>query len=143
MKSFFIVFAVVALLSLTGCSNKVALTGKVTYSDDGGPLDVGTVCFATDTYVARGTLRPDGTYRVGSISERDGLPPGTYQVYIDGARRVIGTDRLGLPIYEPLIDRNFFSGTTSGITLTVPAPQGRFDFQVERYVPPDVRSGRR
>ena len=123
-----------ALLMLAGCGDKVGLGGKVTM-EDGSPLGTGTVCFETDTYLARGTLKPDGSYVVGSLSEKDGLPAGTYRVYVSGAEKQIGQDKEGMPIFEPLIDEKFASGTTSGLTLTVPVAGGKFDFKVAPYVP--------
>jgi hypothetical protein len=125
----------VMLLLFAGCGNKVGLRGKVTFSDDGKPLHIGTVCFETDTYLARGTLQPNGTYVVGSISDRDGLPPGIYRVFIDGAEKEIGRDGGGVPIMEPLIDTKFASGSTSGLSLNVTGSTKTFDFKVDRYVP--------
>jgi hypothetical protein len=133
-KSLFFVLSVMLLL-FAGCGNKVGLRGKVTFSDDGKPLHTGTVCFETDTYLARGTLQPNGTYVVGSISERDGLPPGIYRVFISGAEKEIGRDKDDMPIMEPLIDTKFASGSTSGLSLDVTRSTKTFDIKVERYVP--------
>jgi len=46
MEKGFAFFLSMILLALTGCGDKVALSGKVTYSDDGSPLPIGTVFFA-------------------------------------------------------------------------------------------------
>ena len=121
-----------ALLVLTGCGDKVGLGGKVTF-EDGSPLGVGTVCFETDTYLARGTLKPDGSYVVGSLSERDGLPAGTYRVYISGAEKEIGKDKEEMPIYESMIDEAMTSGATSGLSVTVPVSGGKYDIKVKPY----------
>ncbi|MDR1963644.1 MAG: hypothetical protein LBQ50_07685 [Planctomycetaceae bacterium] len=123
------------LLLFSGCGDKVGLGGKVTFSDDGSPLVTGTVCFETDTYLARGTLKPDGSYVVGSLSEKDGLPPGNYRVYISGAEKEIGQDREGMAIMEPLIDAKFASGSTSELSLEVTSSTKTFDIKVDRYVP--------
>ena len=135
MKKGLTFFISMILLVSAGCGDKVALSGKVTYSDGGSPLSVGTVCFETDSFVNRGQLTSAGTYNTGSISEKDGILPGTYRVYISGAMREIGVDKNGIPIYESLIDEKFANGATSGLTVTVPTPSGKFDFQVDRYVP--------
>ena len=117
------------LLLLAGCnSGNVGLTGKVTFSDDGSPLPVGSVCFTTDTYFARGDLKPDGTFVVGSLKSNDGLLPGTYRVHILGAEKEIGPET-----YESLIDKKFASGATSGITLNVTASTKHFEIVVDRY----------
>lgn len=135
MKRFCLTVLAVALLFAAGCGDKVHLGGKVTYSDDGSPLGVGTVCFETDSYLARGTLKADGTYVTGSLSEKDGIPPGTYRVYVAGAMREIGVDKSGMPLNEPLIDEKFASGASSGLVMTVDASTKKYDFQVDRYVP--------
>ena len=90
-----IIFALsLSLLLLAGCNDgKVGLRGKAVFSDDGSPVPVGTVCFETDNYFSRGDLSPDGTFVVGSLKQTDGLPSGTYRVYITGATKVIGQDR--------------------------------------------------
>jgi len=123
------------LVVLAGCSGKVKLKGKVTYSDDGSPVPIGTVGFETDTYSARGTLSPDGTFDVGSLGEKDGLPPGTYRVSVTGAEKVIGQGAYGANIYEPLIDPKYTRGSTSGLTIDVNASTRKYEFEVDRYKP--------
>ena len=103
-------FFIIALLVLitVGCGdNKVQLSGKVTYSDDGTPLGVGTVGLTTETYSARGVLAQDGTYTVSSVNPKDGLPPGKYRVYISGAHRAIDRGPDEVPLYVPLIDTKY------------------------------------
>ena len=124
-----------SLLMLAGCGDKVGLRGKATFTDDGSPVPTGTVCFETDTYLARGDLKPDGTFVVGSLKANDGLPPGKYRVYISGAQKSIGQDKEGMDIYESLIDEKFASGSTSGITIDVTASTKNLDVKVDRYVP--------
>ncbi|MDR1479533.1 MAG: hypothetical protein LBJ00_11395 [Planctomycetaceae bacterium] len=124
----------ILLLLFIGCSNKVELGGKVTFSDDGTPLGVGEVCFETDTYFARGKLKPDGSYVVGSLSAKDGIPPGNYRVYIIDAEEKTGEkDKFGTEITEQLIDIKFTSSLTSGLTADVSKSLKRFDFKVDRY----------
>ncbi|MCL2744370.1 MAG: hypothetical protein FWE67_11020 [Planctomycetaceae bacterium] len=81
MKHLYVIFmltAVCFLLSLTGCGDKIKLGGKVTFPD-GEPLGVGVIYFSKDDFLARAHLRPDGTYDVGSLGRKDGLPAGTDQ----------------------------------------------------------------
>jgi hypothetical protein len=120
------IFLFLSLLFLSGCSENVPLGGKVTYSDDGSPVTVGTVYFGTETFEARGDLRADGTYDLGSLYEKDGLPSGKYQVSVRNAFSGSGPDAV------PLIDEKYVSGTTSGITFDVTTKTRRFDFVVER-----------
>ena len=134
MKKNFTFFISLILLFFAGCGgNKVPLSGTVTYSDDGSPLSVGYVVFETDTFLSRGQLTSTGTYNTGSISAKDGIPPGTYRVYISGAIRAVGVDKSGTANYESLIDEKFGNGATSGLTVTVPTSNGKFDFTVDRY----------
>jgi len=126
-------------LALFGCnSSKVGMSGKVVFSDDKAPLTKGTVCFESDTYVARGRLNHNGEYTLGSESERDGLPPGRYRVYIGGASveetpSGADSDEEAVSIPRPLISTKYAKGATSGITLEVDASTRRFDFEVDRY----------
>ena len=126
-------------LSLFGCtSSKVGMSGQVIFSDDKTPLTKGTVCFESTSYVARGRLNQNGEYTLGSESEKDGLPPGRYRVYIIGASveetpANADSDERAISIPRPLISTKYAKGATSGITLEVDASTRRFDFEVDRY----------
>jgi len=132
MKNSIIFSLSLALLLLVGCGGgKVGMSGRVIYSDDKSPLPMGTVYLETDTFLARGNIQSDGTFVVGSLGERDGLPPGTYRVSIRDAMRSIGQDANGDTIYEPLIDPNSAAGLTVEITSTT----RDFTIEVDRFVP--------
>ena len=126
---------ILAIFLSPGCGGNVRLGGHVRFSDDNSPLSTGTVFFETDTYLARGELRPDGSFDVGSLSPRDGITPGKYRVYIIGATKDIGDDKAGLPILEPLIDEKFTSAQTSGLEIEIDKSRRNFDIVVDRYVP--------
>ena len=135
-------FFIIALLVLmtVGCGDKkVQLTGTVTYSDDGTPLEIGTVGFTTETYSARGVLAPDGTYTVSSVNPKDGLPPGKYKVYISAAHRAIDRGPEEMTLYVPLIDTKYEDPNTSGLEVEVDAKTKTFNFQVDRYVDANQR----
>jgi len=134
-KSSIIVSLLLALLIFTGCNKHVGLSGKVIYSDDKSPVPTGTVCLETDTFLARGNIRPDGTFVVGSVKQTDGMPPGKYRVSISDAQRIIGQDENGDEIYEPLIDAKFTDSATSGITIDITSTTRNFVIEVDRYVP--------
>jgi len=130
----FLGFAVtLTVLLCCGCGNKVPLTGKVTFTDDGSPLTQGMVCFMAPGFLARGQLNADGTYQVSSTGENDGLPPGKYKVYLVGAELVI-TDGNGNSTYTPLVDKRYDSAETTDIECEVDGSTRRFDFTVERIV---------
>ena len=134
VKNSFFLFQLLLVLALVGCGNNASLKGKVLFSDDKSPVPTGTVCFEKDNFLARGILKPDGTYVVSSLKQGDGLPPGTYRVYISDADKPIGEDSGGTTIYESLIDEKFANVNTSGITIDVTPSTKSFEFEVDRYV---------
>lgn len=124
-----------------GCSNNVPLSGTVTFSDDGSPVPVGTVCFVNDAVYARGTLTANGRYTLGFRKAGDGIPPGVYGVCVTGAQKPLGMSdapgsakgsKDGVMTYQELIAQKFQSRTTSGITCTVDGSTRTFDFKVDR-----------
>jgi len=77
--------------------------------------------------MASGELQSDGTYRLGSLSEKDGIPPGKYKVYVQGA---VEETSDGRSIH--LIDKKFTEIGSTPLEYEVskkPCPQ--FDFVVE------------
>ena len=140
-RIFYFCFLSIFLL-FVGCSKNVPLSGTVTFGDDGSPLTVGTVNFLKDGKVARGEIQENGTYIVGFERERDGLPPGTYQVFITGAQESIemppipGSNRYGVQMrrlsFRDLIDPKHTSAETSGLTVAVDRKTRTFDIQVDR-----------
>ena len=128
-------FSIVFVVLFVGCggSGNVPLSGKVTFSDDGSPLAMGTVVFLKDGHIARGRIEQDGTYAV-SFGEKSGLPPGTYQVYVASAEKVteVPPDS-GNYNYEPQIDKKYESPETSELTLEVNAATKTYDIQVDRF----------
>jgi len=130
MKNFIYVQLFVILL-LAGCSDNLPLRGKVTFPD-GEPLGIGTVYFEKAGFVARGDLRANGTYDVGSLGSKDGLPAGTYKVYITGAgENLADPANPSRTIYRPLIASEFTDVRTTPLTITVPGERV-YDITVER-----------
>jgi len=66
-------------LCLTGCSNNMAVTGQVTYSDNGEPVQSGMVVFSGDKEMGRGVIK-NGRYSIGLTTDGGGISPGTYSV---------------------------------------------------------------
>ena len=142
------------LCGIIGCSQNVQFGGRVTFSDDGSPLTQGTVCFETDTFLARGELNKNGYYDLGSLKLKDGIPKGEYRIYIVGAESVEDAPSVPVPdgqaghlvtsrysgtmgdkIITSLIDQKYQSSKTSGLTVTIDGMSKTFDFRVERYKP--------
>jgi hypothetical protein len=98
-------------LTVLGCgSSHAKMSGRVVYEDDGSPLNTGTVLLCTPAMQARGHLDKDGYFDVGTLGDKDGLPPGFYEVGIVGA--VDNEDRA-------LLTDKWYSPKTSGVTVQV------------------------
>jgi hypothetical protein len=132
----FYLTSVVAALTLfaLGCgdANRVNVRGTVTFSDDGSPLTRGVVCFDNDTVMARGTVKPDGSYAIGVEKDGRGIPPGSYKVSILFAEEELPGGAPYAPRTKQLIDQKYASRTTSGIEIVVDPVTTRFDIKVDR-----------
>lgn len=130
MKLVLSIFVSVALLVVVaGCGDKEKLGGKVIYPD-GKPLTKGTIYFSNPTFLARATIRSDGTYDVGSLGATDGLPPGEYKVFIVGAveSRTGPADKESL---VPLVATEYTSKESTPLTVNVPGERV-FNIVVEK-----------
>ena len=131
MKRFFTLCFI--LFFAVGCGNRnVQLSGTVTFEDD-TPLTIGAVVFSTDTFMASGNIGSNGKYLMGSYGMKDGLPPGTYKVYIAGATEEVSEKNGGV---WSLIDPKFGGYTSTPITCEIPAPQNTFNITVPRNPTP-------
>jgi hypothetical protein len=132
MKNLTILFFCFIFLLCTGCSENAGVSGKITFPD-GTPLTVGTVAFTNSAgFFARGNIQPDGSYRMGRIKDGDGIPKGTYAVYILDADLIEKPDSpAGTPKYIPQVNKKFLSEETSGLFCNVKS-KTIFNFQVER-----------
>ena len=124
---------------VSGCGNSNAVTGKVTFPD-GEPLTVGKVMFTNGSITAFGDINAKGEYRLGMEKAGNGIPAGTYQVYITGAR--IEGDPAQADILEdgtkvtPLIlaiDPKFGTPSQSGLTCEV---KGKTTYNIPVVKPP-------
>jgi len=130
MRTDLLLFLLFACFFVSGCgSAHEPLSGKVTF-EDGSPLPKGEVIFVTDSFQAVGTIQEDGTYTVGSLGMADGLPPGTYRVYISEAVEHLGGDIDAPTDDRPLVAAKYTAADTSGLTCEVPAEDNRFDITV-------------
>ena len=116
----------------TGCGNQVKVKGRVTFAEDGSPLTTGTVCFETTGHTARGFLDKNGCYQLTSIKENDGVPPGNYKVFIEGALEPAGNDKLGMAVKVAIVDRKYTDPTNPAYTFEVNSSNKVFDFTIER-----------
>ncbi|MDR1493270.1 MAG: hypothetical protein LBT05_11180 [Planctomycetaceae bacterium] len=134
MKIYHTLALLLVCVCLSGCGENQRLSGKVTF-DDGSPLTVGMVCFENteNGKLGRGEINSDGTYVVGFETDKNGIPKGTYKVFITGAILEKGmNEKTGMPIEEQQIALKYSSTTTSGLTFTADGKTKTFDITVER-----------
>ena len=137
-----LLYTLFVILLLSGCSGNAKLGGKVSFSD-GEPLTSGMIIFSNAERLARAFIKPDGTYDVGSLFDKDGLPSGKYKVYITGAVQVAGKRKVTLSgeggatmegeedILESLIAKEYTHRDTTPLEIEVPG--GRvYNITVER-----------
>jgi len=130
MKKYaFLLCLLICVVAVVGCGKNKRLVGKVTF-DDGEPAPNGMVIFRTDTFVSKGEIQPNGSYKMGSEKENNGIPPGEYQVFVTGISGPLPPGVFGPP--PPLCDPKYENPDTSGLTCKIPAPGNKFDFVVER-----------
>jgi hypothetical protein len=118
-RRFTVLAALTCLLWLSGCGGgRYPVTGRVTF-DDGSPLDAGAVICETQldgkTIMARATLRPDGTFALGTTNPEDGAPPGKYRVLVV-PRALYESEK---STKQPPIDPKFEKFESSGLSLEV------------------------
>jgi hypothetical protein len=135
LKKFTCIICMVLIGLVSGCGgDKVSLKGKVTFKEDGTPLTCGMVCFETDTFAARGPLTSDGTYQVTSVKKNDGIPKGSYKVFIFGAEAAVENPSGGMREARsvPLVAQKYTNRDTSGLTFEVDGTTKEFNFEVEK-----------
>lgn len=134
------------LASAIGCSNKVQVTGRVTY-ENGQPLTIGQVIFTDDYYMGKSDIDKNGEYSIHSVRRNDGLRKGVYRAYITGAFRFQPEENPRSYEYQgqriearmdelvPLIDRQHMNPDTTGWVFDI-QKKSRIDFIV--YPPGEV-----
>ena len=129
---------------LTGCGSNVGLSGKVVFSDDKSPVPLGTVELISEsgTFSARAEIKPDGTFVVGSLKEKDGLPPGKYRISVYAIKTTaVGTKRNsdGMEmidsVSEYLVEPKFGNPDTSEITIDIASTVRNYEIVVDRAPP--------
>jgi len=119
----------VLLVGATGCGNSQnRLSGTVKF-EDGSPVTQGSVVFLKEGYMARGTIQPDGSYTVGSLTESDGLPNGEYRVYIEGAEVEDPQSPSGM---RSMVDAKMNSPETSDLKYKSPDDGDKLDIVVSK-----------
>jgi hypothetical protein len=121
MKHYSFIVLMLCLGLFAGCSSKVKVSGKVTFTD-GEPVNMGKVVFEDNEHTYFGMIQPDGQYSLGVLRDGDGIPPGKYQAAVTG----VMTDDA-----KPLIADKWTRSKTSGLEYDIKKSMV-VDIQVER-----------
>lgn len=136
MRNFFVTLILATAALCVGCSSNVKLTGTVVYSDDGAPVESGTICFVSGETQGRGNI-VDGKFET-TFGDGQGLPPGEYQVYFVGVEKVVRESEelpdgsVTDPVTAPSIDAKYLSAETSGLTQKVDKSTKTVEFKLDR-----------
>ena len=119
------------LLGAVGCGPRLyPVRGKVTYPD-GKPLTAGLVVFESQgqekPVTARGDIRADGSYQLGTYRPGDGALAGKYRVLVAPKSDPNAVD---LPSGPPPFDPRYMGFDTSGLEYQVGAGANDFPIQV-------------
>jgi hypothetical protein len=126
------VAALLVLLLMAGCGNRLyPVRGTVTL-EDGTPLTKGLVVFEGNVggapIMARGEVQADGTYQLGTYQLEDGVPPGRYRVLVNPMDHSdVPDERKNLPF-----DIKYLRYDTSGLEYEVKAGRNEFSIKLAR-----------
>lgn len=129
-------FVVILLcFALAGCGKPMyPVKGRVHYPD-GSPVTHGRVVLETQGFAGgvSGLIHPDGGFTLGTHTPDDGVPAGAYKVYFQNTDTFAPAGHIGAFTPRPLIHPKYAKAETSGLTLTVPVPDGgEWDITVEK-----------
>ncbi|MDR0610663.1 MAG: carboxypeptidase-like regulatory domain-containing protein [Planctomycetaceae bacterium] len=82
-KLILLIFTAFLFMSVCGCSDKIKISGNVTFTD-GEPVGFGSVVFESPKESFSGRLDPNGHYTIGVNNDSKGVPAGTYKVWLSG-----------------------------------------------------------
>jgi hypothetical protein len=120
LRGWFAVGISLAVIAVAGCgrSGLHPVRGRVAFAD-GAPVPTGRVVVSYgDGKASWGSINPDGTFRLGTLKQSDGMRPGTYRVAVKDA--YVEVQKNGETVSEPLIHKRFADPATSGLEFTVP-----------------------
>ena len=132
----------VAAFVAAGCG-KAKVKGKVYFSDGTTPLTIGVVNFTDGKVLCKGEINSEtGEFQMRTEKPGDGVPPGTYKVYITetinfGAGREAKTGDAAYQIIgvsTNLISPKYSNPDESGLTVTVKGSM-TYDITLDDPVP--------
>jgi hypothetical protein len=125
-----------ALLTGAGCSSDriptYPVSGKVVFPDQ-EPVRTGVVEFLSEEHKlnARGNIQRDGSFILGTYSDRDGAAAGTHRTVVVQA---FAADSTGNVVHDhgDMVDRKHADYATSGLEFTVQSAANDLLIVVER-----------
>ena len=118
-------------LAASGCGSQTLfpVNGKVSYKD-GKPVTAGLVIFepVTQKISARGEIRTDGSFQLGTYTNNDGAMEGEYKVLIAPPPLPEEGKRLRSPIHPKYQN---LQSTPLQFTVTKDRSKNRFNIEVE------------
>ncbi len=112
------VVAAAVCLPACGRNGLHPVRGRVSFAD-GSPVPTGRVVVSYgDGKASWGTIKPDGSFSLGTLKQSDGMRAGTCRVAIKDA--YVEVEKNGEKISEPLVHKRFADPATSGLEFTVP-----------------------
>jgi hypothetical protein len=124
-------------IAVQGCSRGTIITGTVKFSD-GEPVTFGNIAFDDGKHAFVGMIKNDGTYTTGLL-EDEGIPGGTYKVYLQGTTAVANEVRNkqtdSIVSYDEVyrVAQKFCSRETTDLQIEVKSGGTQtFDITVER-----------
>ena len=131
-------YCAVGLLLLVGCGRSTPSTvpvhGRITCQ--GKPLATGVISFVPQKLdegmprrTGSGRMNPDGTFRVSTFRQNDGLLPGAYQVAINtnAPAPFEGPSDVNPQQPRSLLPSSYALPHTSGLTATIPPQSAPFE----------------
>jgi hypothetical protein len=128
------VVAAFGLTCVTGCgSGQYDVRGKLVYADTEEPvheLADSQVIFTSEKLgkCARGTIQADGSFRLGTVKDEDGVVPGEYVVTLTQPYREPDRPYVG----DRVVDTRYEDPATSDLRAEVKAEKNEFVFKLQR-----------
>jgi hypothetical protein len=126
---------IVLVAAAVGCGARLyPVHGRVTYPD-GKPLTEGMVVFESQSQekpvTARGQIRGDGSYDLGTYKPGDGALPGKYRVLVAPKSDPNAVDKPNKP---PPFDPRYMEFSTSRLEFEIKAGLNEFPIKVTKLM---------
>ena len=109
IRQYFLFLGLLVLVSCSGCGEpQIKASGTVKF-EDGSPLTCGIVVLSNSQFQYTGKIESDGSFQLGGLVEKGGLPAGSYTASIQNAME---DDKLVIPV-------RYTSDVSSGLSFEI------------------------